>query len=112
MGRTDVGPVDDSIVAFESRDDAKAADQTVADLLKEMFRHKLPKVETFDSEEDDFVGGDKDDKDAKMLAGADVPGEDGRQRKSSSKAREGQSEDEGLYGIGDRDAGADGEKMD
>lgn len=34
-----------SIAAFKSKDDVQETDRKVADVLKEMFRHHLPKVE-------------------------------------------------------------------
>jgi len=50
-----------SMTPFEGRDDLKDADRRVADLLKEMFRHhmpKLPEPTSMDEDGDDF--NDKD----------------------------------------------------
>ena len=72
------------MIAFESREEVQAADRNAADILKEMFRHHLPKVEDLGEGQDDEAGdGGRDD--AEMAA---VPGEDGRLRKQSSKGRE------------------------
>ena len=49
--------VDASMVPFEGKNDIRDADRRVADILKELFRHHLPKPEVVD-EDDAFGDGD------------------------------------------------------
>lgn len=54
-----------SIAAFKSKDDVQETDRKVADVLKEMFRHHLPKVELdeVDAQMGEVAQEDEDDKD-------------------------------------------------
>lgn len=57
-----------SMAIFESKEDVKTVDRGVADVLKEMFKHHLPRVETDEADakmemqeeedNDDLFGGD------------------------------------------------------
>ena len=70
---------------FEGKEDVKITDRSVADVLKEMFKHHLPRVETdeVDARMDIAMQEDEDNDD---LFGRDSAAEEGA-RKESTQAR-------------------------
>ena len=68
--------VSDKITPFASKDELTRADKGVADLLKEMFRHHLPKVPVDDGSEEDFEDKSDKAKSEEEDAGEDVQKQD------------------------------------
>lgn len=70
-----------SMTPFEGKEDVQVADRRVADLLKEMFRHHLPKVEELDEGDAEMHEG------AAQLAGSQEDEDDDGYYRSSKKKR-------------------------
>ena len=73
--------VTSSMTPFEGKEDVQVADRRVADLLKEMFRHHLPKVEELDEGDAEMHEG------AAQLAGSQEDEDDDGFYRSSNKKR-------------------------
>jgi len=70
-----------SMAPFEGKDDVKNADRSVADVLKEMFRHYLPKVEV--DEVDAEMAGQEDEDDDDLYGLDDSNAGDGAKKESA-----------------------------